>query len=74
MGKNHVKKRPSGAREPRRVRLPGVSREQEIGLGDALKRVTSALGIAPCGGCEQRAATLNSWVVITGAATKRKTV
>jgi hypothetical protein len=51
--------------EPHRVRLPGFIRDQEIGLGDAVKRVTYAVGIRPCGGCERRAAALNRWMVFT---------
>ena len=31
----------------------------------ALKRVTLAAGITPCGGCERRAAALNRWLVFT---------
>jgi hypothetical protein len=49
-------------REPHRVRLPGFLIEDEIGLGDVIKHATYAIGIAPCGGCEQRAQTLNRWV------------
>jgi hypothetical protein len=45
-----------------RVRLPGFLIEDEIGLGDAIKRVTYAMGIKPCGGCEKRAAALNRWM------------
>ncbi len=52
-------------REPRRVRLPGFLIEEEIGLGDAIKRVTYAMGIKPCGGCEKRAAALNRWMHFT---------
>jgi hypothetical protein len=49
-----------------RVRLPGfISDDEEIGLGDVIKRATSYLGIKPCGGCEQRAAVLNRWMVFT---------
>jgi hypothetical protein len=48
--------------QPRIVRLPGFIIEDEIGLGDAIKRVTYAMGIKPCGGCEKRAATLNRWM------------
>jgi hypothetical protein len=48
--------------EPHRVRLPGFLIEDEIGLGDVVKRATYAIGITPCGGCEQRAQTLNRWV------------
>jgi hypothetical protein len=51
--------------EPYRVRLPGFISDEEIGLGQAIKRVTYAMGIRPCGGCEQRAAALNRWVVFT---------
>lgn len=49
-------------RQPHRVRLPGFLIEEEIGLGDAIKRVTYAMGIKPCGGCEKRAAALNRWM------------
>jgi hypothetical protein len=45
--------------QPYRMRLPGFVSEQEIGLGDVIKRVTYAFGIRPCGGCERRAAALN---------------
>jgi hypothetical protein len=51
--------------QPRRVRLPGFVSDEEIGLGDAIKRVTSSMGFRPCGGCERRAAALNKWVVFT---------
>jgi hypothetical protein len=52
-------------REPHRVRLPGFLVEEEIGLGDAIKRVTYAMGIKACGGCERRAAALNRWMHLT---------
>lgn len=51
---------------PFRVRLPGFIAEQEIGLGDVIRRATTAIGIGSCGGCQRRAAALNSRVVITG--------
>jgi hypothetical protein len=51
--------------EPLRVRLPGFVRDQDISLGDLVKRVTYAAGIRPCGGCEKRAAALNRRVVFT---------
>jgi hypothetical protein len=52
--------------KPHRVRLPGfIKSEDEIGLGDVVKRVTYAMGIQPCGGCEQRAAALNRWMTFT---------
>lgn len=52
-------------KEPVRVRLPGFLVEEEIGLGDVFKRVTYAMGIKPCSGCEKRAATMNRWMVFT---------
>jgi hypothetical protein len=52
-------------RPPHRVRLPGFLLEEEIGLGDAIKRVTYAMGIKACGGCEKRAAALNRWMHFT---------
>ena len=59
---------PSGDRRdlpPHRVRLPGFVTDEEIGLGDAIKRATSYIGITPCGGCARRAAALNRWMVFT---------
>lgn len=50
---------------PHRVRLPGFLLDEEIGLGDVIKRATSYMGIKPCGGCEGRAAALNRWMVFT---------
>lgn len=60
---------PSGGL-PYHVRLPGFITDEEIGLGDVVKRVTSAFGIRPCGGCERRAAALNRWIVFTGRGTR----
>jgi hypothetical protein len=51
--------------QPHRVRLPGFIKEEEIGLGDVIKRVTYAMGIKPCAGCERRAAALNRWMRLT---------
>ena len=48
------------------VRLPGFIPDEEIGLGDVIKRATYAVGIKPCGGCERRAAALNRWVSFSG--------
>lgn len=47
------------------VRLPGFISDQEVGLGDVIKRVTRRAGIQPCGGCEGRAATLNRWLTFS---------
>ena len=57
--------------EPYRVRLPGFIGEENIGLGDAIKRVTTTFGIAPCEGCAQRAALLNRWMIFSGRRTKQ---
>jgi hypothetical protein len=48
------------------VRLPGFVSEEDVGLGDAIKRATSTVGITPCGGCGRRAAALNRWMVFSG--------
>ncbi len=52
-------------RQPLRVRLPGFLLEEGIGLGDVVKRMTYAMRIKACGGCEKRAAALNRWVHFT---------
>ena len=54
-----------GQRPRYQVRLPGFITDEEIGLGDVIKRATYAMGIKPCGGCARRAATLNRWVMFT---------
>jgi len=51
--------------QPHRVLLPGFLIDEEIGLGDAIKRVTYAVGMKPCSGCERRAAALNRRVVFS---------
>jgi len=57
---------PSETSRPHRLKLPSFLFKQEIGLGDVIKRMTSAVGIKPCVGCERRAALLNRWLVISG--------
>jgi hypothetical protein len=52
-------------RPPRRIRLPGFLVEEEVGLGDVIKRATSWAGVKPCGACNSRAASLNRHVVFT---------
>ncbi len=47
------------------VRLPGFLIEEEIGLGDVIKKATYAMGIRPCGDCERRAAVLNRWMTFS---------
>jgi hypothetical protein len=56
--------------QPYRVRLPGFISDEEVGLGNAIKRATSAVGIRPCGGCGRRATALNRWMVFSGRAMK----
>lgn len=51
--------------QPHRVRLPGFVSDEPVGLGDVVKRVTTAAGVRPCGGCAERASRLNSWLVFT---------
>ena len=53
-------------REPYRVRLPGFITDEEIGLGDVIKRATSSVGIRPCDDCAKRAAMLNRWMAFSG--------
>jgi len=50
----------------RALRLPGFINDEDVGLGDAIKRATSSIGIKPCGGCGRRAAALNQWLVFSG--------
>ncbi|MEZ4620156.1 MAG: hypothetical protein R2867_32265 [Caldilineaceae bacterium] len=54
-----------GEHSPRRVRLPGFILDEEIALGDAIKRATSYIGIKPAVAGEKRAAALNRWLVFT---------
>jgi len=49
--------------QPLRVPIPGL--KQTVGLGQGVKRLTSALGIRPCGGCQRRARTLDRFIVMT---------
>jgi hypothetical protein len=58
------------AKQPRRVRLPGFIGDEDVGLGDVLKRATSAVGIKPCGGCISRAERLNQHVVFSRRAAR----
>jgi hypothetical protein len=52
-------------RSTHQVRLPGFLIEEEVGLGDLVKKATYAMGIKPCGGCETRAAALNRWMTFS---------
>jgi hypothetical protein len=64
---------PGADEEPRehpppkhQVRLPGFILDEDVGLGDVIKRVTLAFGVQPCGGCERRAAALSRWLGFRG--------
>ncbi len=51
--------------KPIRIQVPFELKE-DIGVGDVIKRATSALGVKPCSGCEKRAEALNSRFVVSG--------
>ena len=70
MNKTNISVDKDSEPEPFKIRLPGFIAEKEIGLGDCIKRITYAVGIKPCSGCEQRASALNRRVVFTGARSK----
>jgi hypothetical protein len=57
-------------RKPYHLRLPGFITDEDIGLGDVIKRATTSVGIQPCGGCAERAAALNRWLVFSGRRSK----
>lgn len=52
-------------KKPRRIRLP-LPFKQDVGLGDLIKKMTTAVGIKPCSGCEERAKKLNNMFVFSG--------
>lgn len=52
--------------QPFVVRLPGFVVDEQVGLGDVVKRVGAQIGIRPCGGCARRSKTLNRWIVFAG--------
>ncbi len=47
------------------MRLPGFVKEEQIGLGDVIRRATYAAGFKPCAGCEARARELNRWMMFS---------
>lgn len=50
---------------PQPIRIPVPMLKQSIGLGQTVKRMTSALGIRTCGGCQRRAQALDRRIVLT---------
>jgi hypothetical protein len=63
--RNDARQTQSGISHPYRARLPGFIVDEEVGLGDVIKRVSYATGIKPCGGCDKRAAAMNRWMVFS---------
>lgn len=48
------------------VTLPGwLMHEEQIGVGSAIKRFTSRVGVRACAGCERRAEALDHWLVFS---------
>jgi hypothetical protein len=48
---------------PRPIRIPVPGLARPVGLGHALKSLTSALGVSPCSGCQRRAIGMDRRVV-----------
>ena len=61
---------PKQAKAAIRVPVP-FEIDNDVGLGDAVKRLTSKVGIEPCAPCRERAAALNRHVVFTGRPRRR---
>ena len=59
------KKSKSEGKQPKKLNIPGFISDEDIGLGDVIKRATSYIGIEPCGGCQKRAETLNRFLVFS---------
>ena len=68
MKKDGTKRDPKAKSEttPHRFRVPGFVTDQDIGLGEVIRRATYAMRIKPCSACERRAAELSHWMVFTG--------
>jgi hypothetical protein len=63
--KKHERQPQDSERTAHRVRLPGFLIEEEIGLGDLIKKTSYAMGIKPCRECGRRAAALNRWMILS---------
>lgn len=70
-GKTSDENAEKGGLQRYRVRLPGLISEEDVGLGDLIKRVTHAFGIRPCGVCERRATALNRRLVFSNGGHRR---
>ncbi len=62
---SHLPKQAQGSAR-HTVNVPEFITKKNIGLGDAIKKVTTALRFQPCGGCKRRAAHLNRFLVFSG--------
>jgi hypothetical protein len=71
VAKSKIESEPKPDRGPHKLRLPGFLIEEEIGLGDLLKKTTYVMGIKPCGGCEKRAAAMNRLMTFTRRGAKK---
>jgi hypothetical protein len=54
----------------RPISVPIPRLKRDVGLGDAVKKITAAVGIRHCGGCSRRAAALNRAVTFRAASKK----
>jgi hypothetical protein len=55
--------RPKHAVQPKHtVQLPRFLVEEPVGLGEVVKRITTSIGVQPCGSCGQRAKRLDQWL------------
>lgn len=52
--------------KPFEIRLPGLTAERSVGLGDVVSHITVGIGIRPCNACARRAARLNEFMQFTG--------
>jgi hypothetical protein len=57
--------------QPVRFPVP-LDLRHDVGLGDAIKGLTTKIGITPCAPCQQRAAALNRHVTFTGRPQPRR--
>jgi hypothetical protein len=44
-----------------------------MSAGDVAARMSSAIGMRPCGGCKRRAAAMNRWLVFSGRSDRHGT-
>ena len=44
------------------MKIPTPFLKKPIGAGDVIAKVTSAVGVPPCGGCKKRVDVVNRWV------------